>query len=344
MSLTQCEMNVDDLLSETGDSSIVVDGFRGVSLVPQGSHLVRAALRARWVPGPALRERFTVEVDRVVDVIEDWEPVGCLLELRIGGVVFPLQRVLVAACVHQEVRVTMTVDPGVEEFGFNARFTRMPRAMSQAWAGGAMCDGAVVYLNGCVGRIPTAPKPVPWEYECVVEPTDCVGVSSLLERLAASDTAVSGGLQERWERARIEAFTKTDRGIAHVVQLARTADVVEDLKGVGCLAQAAANHRPLAPRVLLGAMQRSSVDITMGFASLDDVPDSFGYDATITLLKPTEREAIADRDVNDGDNRYTHGHWSPETAPGLYPSGGVDSNCPGESMPNMAASMVPRLV
>lgn len=39
----------------------------------------------RWIPGPAIGSCYSLAVPVTIDLLEDWEPVGCRLELSVGG-------------------------------------------------------------------------------------------------------------------------------------------------------------------------------------------------------------------------------------------------------------------
>jgi hypothetical protein len=112
------------LVENVHDTDFVADTLEAVHGLPDSETVCqRGTLRARWIPGPAMKACYSVGISDPVELIENLEPFGCRLELQVGGVVTN-QRLLVAACQYQEVRVVMYVD-GAEEFGFDAQVTKL---------------------------------------------------------------------------------------------------------------------------------------------------------------------------------------------------------------------------
>jgi hypothetical protein len=325
MSVTT-DIKLDDLLAGTVDCDYVADGFEAVSHLPPSDQSQRATLRARWVPGPALARTYTVHIDRVVDLIEDFEPVGCQLRLAVGGVMTDQKRVLMAACSYHEVKVTMIIDdPQPEEFGFNARFTTFSAvtrcivdALTQKGTRSRIVDDAATtqlsYANGLMG----------FKYDGVdpgigtQEYGDIENVRSVklppgqkqqetMRMLTKTPTSIRLATERRWMLADIEAFVKTARGISYSAQMVRDADVLEDVVAVDCCGELTGNHRPLGRRVLMVALQFTLFSFDVRFDSLEDVPPSFGFDAQEIWLQTKQRKLMTAKDVGDGYNLYRNG-------------------------------------
>lgn len=292
--------------------------------LPDPDRMLSGRFEPRWVPGPAFTGQLKVDVARF-DVIEDWEPVNCRLDLIVGCTTIPLQRVVMAACPLTSVELLMTTIDDKKAFGFNVRYTLLSNTVRRLVSGQAIAtDEAIQYTNG-VARVDLAnansehadhisPSTcITLEYSNLVKTVEETGESrpmQLFQMLGSTDAvAVSGPLEMRWDKSQINVFVRRRDGLCHRIVPHFTFDVLEAIDSVDCQAVAVTNSRVLGDRALLAGLRFNVMSMEMRFDGVTDVadlPDRFGFDARMLFVKGPIRDRLHEG-VRDGPNIYLAG-------------------------------------